>query len=128
MPVHRAAVVLLGTVSGRIANSGYGNRLVRRASEAGDHAAGLGVRSRLDPPLHPPRPRRGPDPPRPGARGRGLALALFVVQLLLNYAWSPIFFAYHEVGAAFWTILAMIADLGRHGRPVLADPPLRRAC
>ena len=43
-----------------------------------------------------------------GARGRGLALGLFVLQLLLNYAWSPIFFAYHEVGAAFWTIAAMI--------------------
>jgi benzodiazapine receptor len=39
-----------------------------------------------------------------GARGAASALALFVLQLLLNYAWSPIFFAYHEVGAAFWTI------------------------
>jgi tryptophan-rich sensory protein len=26
-----------------------------------------------------------------GARGRGLAVTLFVAQLLLNYAWSPVF-------------------------------------
>jgi tryptophan-rich sensory protein len=43
-----------------------------------------------------------------GARGRGPAVALFVLQLLLNFAWSPIFFAYHEVAAAFWTIVAML--------------------
>lgn len=43
-----------------------------------------------------------------GAKQRGRALALFVLQLLLNFAWSPIFFAYHEVGAAFWTIVAML--------------------
>jgi len=47
-----------------------------------------------------------------GARGRGRALALFGLQLLLNFVWSPIFFAYHAVGAAFWTIVAMILLAG----------------
>lgn len=101
-------VLLLGTVSGRIANSGYGNpwfdALEKPAIMPPGWAFGvawtilyvlLGLALALI--LH-----------ARGARGRGPALALFVLQLLLNYAWSPLFFAYHEVGAAFWTILAMI--------------------
>ena len=44
-----------------------------------------------------------------GAEGRGLALGLSVAQLLLNYAWSPLFFAGHQVTAAFWLILLLIA-------------------
>jgi translocator protein len=43
-----------------------------------------------------------------GASGRGIAIGLFVAQLLLNLAWSPIFFAYHAVGLAFAVILLMI--------------------
>jgi benzodiazapine receptor len=43
-----------------------------------------------------------------GARGRPLALILFLVQLLLNYSWSPLFFAAHKVSLAFWVIVAMI--------------------
>jgi tryptophan-rich sensory protein len=35
-----------------------------------------------------------------GARGRGLAIGLFVVQLALNLAWSPLFFAAHMVTAS----------------------------
>lgn len=42
-----------------------------------------------------------------GARGREAAIAIFVVQLLLNLAWSPLFFAAHQVAAA----LALIAIL-----------------
>jgi len=42
-----------------------------------------------------------------GARGRPLALTLFVVQLVLNYSWSPLFFAAHKVSLAFWVIAAM---------------------
>ena len=42
-----------------------------------------------------------------GARGRPPALALFAAQLALNYAWSPIFFAWHKVGLALVVIAAM---------------------
>jgi benzodiazapine receptor len=101
-------VVLLGSISGRIANSGYGNAWFDALHKPAIMPPGwvfgaawtvlyilLGLSLALI--LH-----------ARGARGRALASTLFVLQLLLNYAWSPIFFAYHEVGAAFWTILAMI--------------------
>lgn len=32
-----------------------------------------------------------------GARGRGLALVLFTVQMLLNLAWTPVFFAQQNI-------------------------------
>jgi tryptophan-rich sensory protein len=102
-------VLLLGTVSGRIANSGYGNAWFDALRKPAIMPPGwmfgaawtilyilLGLALALI--LH-----------ARGARGRGAALGLFVLQLLLNYAWSPIFFAYHEVDLAFWTVLAMIA-------------------
>jgi tryptophan-rich sensory protein len=101
-------LVLLGTLSGRIANSGYGNAWFDALQKPAIMPPGwvfgaawtllyilLGLSLALI--LH-----------ARGARGRGPALALFGLQLLLNYAWSPIFFAYHEVGVAFWTIFAMI--------------------
>ena len=102
------AILLLGTVSGRIAGAGSGNAwfdaLDKPAIMPPGWAFGaawtilyilLGLALALI--LH-----------ARGARGRGLALALFGFQLLLNFAWSPIFFAYHEVAAAFWTIAAML--------------------
>jgi benzodiazapine receptor len=101
-------VLLLGTVSGRVSGSGYGNGWFDALQKPAIMPPGwvfgaawtllyilLGLALALI--LH-----------ARGARGRGPALGLFVVQLLLNYSWSPIFFAYHEVGAAFWTIAAMI--------------------
>jgi len=42
------------------------------------------------------------------ARGRTIAMALFVVQLLMNLAWSPIFFGFHKIQLAFWWILVML--------------------
>ena len=102
------AILLLGTVSGRISGSGYGNAWFDALQKPAIMPPGwvfgaawtllyilLGLALALI--LH-----------ARGARGRGLAVALFLAQLVLNFAWSPIFFAYHEVGAAFWTIVAMI--------------------
>ena len=107
------AILLLGTVSGRISGSGYGNAWFDALQKPDIMLPGwvfgvawtilyvlLGLALALV--LH-----------ARGARGRGLAIALFVLQLLLNFAWSPIFFAYHEVAAAFWTILAMIFVIWR---------------
>lgn len=101
-------VLLLGTVSGRIANSGYGNAWFDALEKPAIMPPGwvfgaawtllyifLGLAVALI--LH-----------AKGARGRGPALALFILQLLINYAWSPLFFAYHEVDAAFWVIVAML--------------------
>jgi tryptophan-rich sensory protein len=102
------AILLLGTVSGRVAGAGYGNAWFDALRKPGIMPPGwafgaawtilyicLGLALALI--LH-----------ARGARGRAVAIALFLFQLLLNFGWSPLFFAYHEVGAAFWTILAMI--------------------
>lgn len=43
-----------------------------------------------------------------GAKGKPLALGLFAIQLVLNLAWSPTFFAAHQVHLAFWLILTML--------------------
>lgn len=44
-----------------------------------------------------------------GARGRGPALLAFVVQLLLNLAWSPVFFALHQLTGGL--IVIVLLDL-----------------
>ncbi|MEQ7873013.1 TspO/MBR family protein [Sphingomonas sp. ASV193] len=43
----------------------------------------------------------------PSSKQRTTALALFGVQMLLNLAWSPVFFSGHYIDAAFLIILAM---------------------
>jgi len=43
-----------------------------------------------------------------GARGRQKALAVFALQLVLNFAWSPVFFALHQPAPALSIIAAMI--------------------
>lgn len=43
-----------------------------------------------------------------GARLRGVAIGLFVVQLVLNLCWSPLFFAAHQVWTALVVIVAML--------------------
>jgi tryptophan-rich sensory protein len=38
---------------------------------------------------------------------RGYALTMFLIQLVLNLAWSPIFFAAHDITLAKWVIFVM---------------------
>ena len=47
-----------------------------------------------------------------GARGRGVAVAAFALQLALNLAWSPVFFAAHRLTLALLIIFALIVVLG----------------
>ena len=42
-----------------------------------------------------------------GTKGRGVAVSLFILQMLMNFAWSPLFFAAHQLEAGFWLIVAM---------------------
>lgn len=101
-------ILLLGVASGRLADSGYGNpwfdALAKPAIMPPGWAfgaawtllyilMGLALAMILN---------------ARGAAGRGLAIALFAAQFLLNLSWSPIFFAAHRVGTAFWVILAML--------------------
>ena len=102
------AVVLLGTLSGQLSGSGYGNAWFDALAKPGFMPPGwvfgaawtalyvlLGLALAML--LH-----------ARGARRRGRALALFAVGLALNYAWSPVFFAFHDVQLALTLIAAMI--------------------
>lgn len=102
------ATVLLGTASGLLSNSGDANgwyrALVLPSFQPPSWAFGvvwpilyilLGLALAMI--IH-----------ARGAPGRGLILGLFVVQLLVNYAWSPVFFALHQVTLALGLIVAMI--------------------
>ena len=101
-------VLLLGIASGRVSDSGYGNpwfdALVKPAIMPPGWAfgaawtllyvlMGLALAAVLN-------ARRAP--------GRGFAITLFVVQFLVNLAWSPLFFAAHQVSLALWVILALL--------------------
>jgi translocator protein len=102
-------VLLLGIVSGRIADSGYGNPWFEALAKPDIMPPGwvfgaawtilyILIGFALAIILH-----------ARGARGRPLAVSIFVAQLLLNYSWSPVFFAFHQVDTAFLIILGMIA-------------------
>lgn len=101
-------VLLLGILSGRLANSGYGNAWFAALQKPGFMPPGwafglawtilyafMGLALAMIVAAR-------------GARGRGMAITLFVVQLALNLAWSPLFFAAHQVSAAFLLILVLI--------------------
>lgn len=101
-------IVLLGFLSGKFANSGFGNRwfdaLEKPALMPPGWAFGaawtvlyilMGLAFAMI--LH-----------ARGARGRGVAIALFLLQLLLNLAWSPLFFRAHQVGSALILILILL--------------------
>jgi tryptophan-rich sensory protein len=102
------AVVLLGSLSGRLAGSGYGNPWFDALAKPAFMPPGwlfgvawtilyilLGFVLAMI--LH-----------ARGARGRSLVLGLFLGQLALNYLWSPLFFAMHETTWALIVIVAMI--------------------
>ena len=118
------ALVVLGSASGWLSNSGFGNRWF-------DHLAkptfmppgwlfgvawtilyillGLALAIVL---AEPPSPRRK------------TGLTLFVIQLVLNFAWSPIFFAAHDITLAKWVIFIMAVVAAAAARQFLQ---LRRA-
>lgn len=103
------AVVFLGFLMGRISNSGAGNAwydmLIKPAIQPpGGVIAmtwvilyvmlGLALAIVLN---------------ARGNRYRGYAIALFAVAFAANLAWSPLFFAAHQVFAAFFLIVFMLA-------------------
>jgi len=101
------AIVFLGFLSGRLANSGFGNRwfdaLLKPDFMPPGWAFGVAwtilyilMGLALAIVIH-----------ARGARGRGLAITLFLVQLLLNLTWSPLFFRAHQVDNALVLILLL---------------------
>lgn len=103
------AIELFGMISGLLSNSGYGNRWFAALDKPAFTPPGfvfaitwpilyLLIALAFAIILH-----------ARGARGRGLAITIFLVQLLCNYAWSPLFFAAHEVTLAFYLILVILA-------------------
>jgi tryptophan-rich sensory protein len=100
-------VVLLGFLSGQIAGSGAGNAWFAGLTKPGTYPppaafpivwtalyALMGVAFALVCSAW-------------GARRRGWAIALFIVQLAINLAWSPVFFARHEITLALGVLLAL---------------------
>ena len=101
------AILLLGTLSGRAANSDYGNPWFDALIKPSFLPPGwafpvawtilyicLGIALALI--LH-----------ARGAKGRPLALTLFFAQLALNFSWSPTFFGAGLIDWAFLLIMAM---------------------
>lgn len=102
------AILLLGMISGRVSGSGYQNRWFAALVKPDIMPPGwafpvawsllyilMGIALAMI--LH-----------ARGARMRGIAIVLFVAQLLCNLAWSPLFFAAHQVWDAFTLILVIL--------------------
>jgi benzodiazapine receptor len=102
-------IVFLGFLSGQLSNSGYSNRWFNALSKPDIVPPGwvfgaawtmfyimLGIAVAMI--LH-----------ARGAKGRGKALGLFFTQLVLNFAWSPLFFAAHKVTGSLILIAVILA-------------------
>jgi tryptophan-rich sensory protein len=113
------AIELLGGLSGWLSNSGFGNGwfdALRKPSFMPPGAAfaivwpilyallGIALAMVL---AEPPSDRRR------------VALMLFFVQLGLNFAWSPLFFAAHDITLAKWVIFLMAAIAAAAARQFL---------
>jgi len=103
------SILFLGFLSGEISNSGYTNRWFAGLEKPDFMPAAwvfpaawtvlyllLGLAVAII--LH-----------ARGARMRGLAITLFLIQLIANYLWSPLFFRAHMVTEAFWLVLFIFA-------------------
>jgi len=102
------AIEFLGLASAFLANSGYGNRWFAALAKPDFTPAGwvfatvwpilyLLIALALAVIIH-----------ARGARGRGIAIMLFIVQLVCNVAWSPLFFGAHEATLAFYLLLVIL--------------------
>jgi translocator protein len=102
------AIVLIGSLMGVLSNSGYGNRWFAALDLPDITPPGwvfgvvwpilyimLGLALAMI--LH-----------ARGAKGRGLALTLFFVQLVANFAWSPLFFGQYQVTSALYLIIFIL--------------------
>lgn len=101
------AILFLGFLSGKLANSGYGNRWFAALAKPELMPPGwvfgaawtllyILMALAFAMVLH-----------ARGARGRGVAITLFLVQFALNLIWSPLFFRAHQVGDALVLILVL---------------------
>lgn len=102
------SIVLIGTAMGLLSNSGYSNRWFAALDLPGITPPGwvfgvawtilyicMGLALAMV--LH-----------ARGAKGRGFALLLFFVQLIANFAWSPLFFGAHQVTSALYLIIFIL--------------------
>ena len=102
------ATIFVGFMAGRVSNSGYGNRWFDALVKPDWTPPGwvfpvvwttlyimLGLVLAML--LH-----------ARGAHNRGLALGLFLTQLILNFFWSPLFFGAHQVSLALILILTIL--------------------
>lgn len=98
-----------GILSGRLSNSGYGNAWFDALTKPATMPPGwvfgvawsllyilLGLALALI-------------LKRKDAPGRSVAVSLFTVQMLLNFAWSPVFFGMGEAKAGLFIIILMLA-------------------
>jgi tryptophan-rich sensory protein len=102
------ALVFLGFLSGKLANSGYGNRWFAALAKPDLIPPGwvfglawtilyIMMALAFAVVLH-----------ARGARGRGIAIVAFLAQLVLNLLWSPLFFRAHLVDEALVLIVALL--------------------